>query len=290
MRGLVVKGVAGFYYVRRTDGAAPAREPWRCRARGIFKKDGMTPTVGDLVEFEALDEEDGVVNAILPRKNLFVRPPIANLDCFFVVAAAAQPKPNLGVLDKFLVTAEMAGTPAVICVNKADLDKDGTISALRDVYGGVYPLLELSCATGEGLEALPRLMEGRKVALAGPSGVGKSTILNMLQEGLNLETGAVSARTERGRHTTRHVELFQVGPDAMVFDTPGFTSFDVPLGSGISPDRCFPELRPLLGRCRFDDCRHWKEPGCAVREALAEGGVSASRYESYLRLLREDAI
>jgi ribosome biogenesis GTPase len=281
MRGLIVKGIAGFYYVRYGSSV------YQCRARGIFKKEGITPAVGDLVEFETLDDEEGVINEILPRRNHFIRPPIANIDCFFVVISTAQPKLNMGILDKFLVTAEMAKTPAVICVNKVDLTDGEDLRQIRKIYGGIYPVVELSCVTGKGMELLPDLMKNRKSALAGPSGVGKSTIINKLQRGLDLDTGIVSRKTERGKHTTRHVELFETDFGALLFDTPGFTSFDLSGSDLRGLSTCFPEMREYQDQCRFDDCLHLKEPDCAVKQAVRGKVIARSRYESYERQMNE---
>ncbi|MDR3294646.1 MAG: ribosome small subunit-dependent GTPase A [Clostridiales Family XIII bacterium] len=298
MRGLIVKGIAGFYYVRREDagagagagldaGPGAAQPLYQCRARGIFKKEGLTPTVGDWVDFALLDEEEGVVNGILPRKNLFLRPPIANIDAFVVMVAAAQPKPNLTILDKFLVSAEEAGTEAILCINKTDLAKGDEASRIADIYRDIYPLVELSCADGRGLDRLPSLLKGKRSALAGPSGVGKSTLLNRLRHDTALETGAVSGKTKRGRHTTRHVELFDMDFGGMIFDTPGFTSFENSCETVSDLAGCYPEMRPYAGTCRFDDCHHLREPGCAVREALLAGRIAQSRYDSYARQCAE---
>jgi ribosome biogenesis GTPase len=285
MKGLITKGVGGFYFVR-PEGAAGGVS-YKCRARGIFKKEGLTPTVGDFVEFEALDDEDGVIDAILPRRNLFIRPPIANADLFIVMIAAAQPAPSLAVVDKLLVAAEMAGTRALLCVNKTELLSREALRRVTAAYEGVYPLVEISCAEGRGLDRLTPLLAGGKSVLAGPSGVGKSTLINLLRGGTELETGAISGKTERGRHTTRHVELFDTGRGGMIFDTPGFTSFTVHGADAAALASFYPEMRECLGDCRFDNCRHLKEPDCAVLAALAEGRIAASRYDSYVIQQRE---
>jgi ribosome biogenesis GTPase len=286
MRGLILKGVGGFYYVR-SEGADGAL--YQCRARGIFKKEGLTPTVGDFVDFETLDEEDGVINAILPRRNLFVRPPIANVDLFVVMIAAVRPAPNLTVVDNLLVSAEMARTEAMLCINKTDILSPEKLRDITDVYKDIYPSVAISCVCGAGIEELPPMFAGRKSVLAGPSGVGKSTLINKLRgdAALALETGAISGRTKRGRHTTRHVELFDMDFGGMIFDTPGFTSFAVFGAEAAELDFCYPEMREFLGNCRFDDCRHLREPDCAVREALSKGRIAASRYASYVLQQRE---
>jgi ribosome biogenesis GTPase len=285
MRGLILRGVGGFYSVRPEDGPGG---PYLCRARGIFKKRGLTPTVGDHVEFEALDEDEGVVNAILPRRNLFIRPPIANVELFIVMIAAAEPAPNPVIVDRLLVSAEMAGVDAALCVNKIDLVSPDRLKAITDVYGGLYDTVGICCASGAGVGDLLPLLAGRRSALAGPSGAGKSTLVNRLRGRAELETGEVSDKTKRGRHVTRHVELFDIdAAGGMVFDTPGFTSFSV-VGVEVSELAFFyPEMREHIGACRFDDCRHLKEPGCSVRDALSDGRIAASRYASYVALLEE---
>ncbi|MDR2295757.1 MAG: ribosome small subunit-dependent GTPase A [Clostridiales Family XIII bacterium] len=285
MEGLITKGVGGFYTVRPAGAAGGAS--YSCRARGIFKKDGLTPTVGDFVEFEALDAEDGVINAILPRRNLFIRPPIANAELFIVMIAAARPAPSLPIVDKLLVAAEMAHVEALICINKTELLSRERLRRVTEIYEDLYPLIEISCAEGTGLDRLPPLLAGRKSALAGPSGVGKSTLINMLRGGTELETGAISGKTLRGKHTTRHVELFDTDGGGMIFDTPGFSAFTVLGAEAGALASCFPEMRARLGDCRFDDCRHLKEPGCAVLAARAEGRIAASRYASYVTQLQE---
>lgn len=283
MKGTIVKGIAGFYYVK-TDG-----ELYQCRARGVFKKEGVTPAVGDEVIFEPgrSQEDDGVVAEILPRKNLFIRPPIANVDCLAIVMAAAHPKPNLAVADKFLIMAEKSGTEAVFCLNKVDLAKTDLIDQIRHRYKDAYPVICLSCREKEGMEELKAQIQGKRTALAGPSGVGKSTLLNALKPEAGAQTGLVSHKTKRGKHTTRHCELFDLGKGTMIFDTPGFTSFEILEAEEDELQHLYPELRPFIGSCRYDNCRHLKEPDCAVRRAAEEGRIPIERYESYKTHLEE---
>ena len=223
MTGQIMKGIGGFYYVQTEAGLIEAK------GRGIFRKDGTTLAVGDFVDLDILDADadQGVINEILPRKNQFIRPPIVNVDIFLIVCAATRPKPNFALIDKFLVMAEMHNVEAVLCVNKCDAAPEAELAALKAAYEAVYPVLCVSGRTGEGMEQLEAIIAGKTAALAGPSGVGKSTMLNAMIPHANMQTGAISEKTKRGRHTTRHVELFEVEGGGKVFDTPGFTSFEI---------------------------------------------------------------
>lgn len=287
MKGIIVKGIGGFYYVKVTDDAENCRgNVYQCRGRGIFKKDGTVLTVGDVVDMELLPDGDGVINRIYPRKNIFIRPPIANVDCMVVVMAASSPEPNLPVIDRFLVMAEKSGTEIYLCVNKTDLAAEERLEKIRSIYEGIYPLFFVSATQGLGTDELKRALAGKHCALAGPSGVGKSTLLNVL-ENYDVETGMISRKTNRGRHTTRHVEIFDMEYGGMIFDTPGFTSFDVLTADEDELSCLYPEMREFLGECRFDNCRHLKEPDCAVRTAVDEGKIHLSRYRSYAGQITE---
>lgn len=281
--GLIVKGVGGFYYVETEDGL------YQCRARGLFKKQGITPMVGDLVTVDLTEDEEveGYVTAIHPRRNAFIRPPIANVDLLLVVAAVRHPAPNYRLIDRFLVMAEMAGTETIVCFNKADLAKKDELAQIEQIYGSCYEVQFPSALTGEGIDVLKKRIAGANVALAGPSGVGKSTILNHLYAQAEAQTGEVSKKTRRGRHTTRHVEIFPMDLGGRIFDTPGFTSFDILEASEEDLAGYYPEMRQYLGQCRFDNCRHIKEPDCRVREAVEEGLISRERYESYVSQIEE---
>ncbi len=281
-QGRIVRGVGGFYYVETEEGTL------QCQARGLFKKKGITPTVGDLatVTLTQGEEVEGYVTEILPRKNAFIRPPVANIDTFAIVVAAKNPDPHFNLLDRFLVAAELADTKIQLVFNKIDLDDGSLREKAQRIYGGVYPLHFVSCHTGEGLEELRESLNEGCTAFAGPSGVGKSSLLNHILGMDTAETGTISKKTGRGRHTTRHVELFKVGK-GYLYDTPGFTSLEVPLAQEEELAELFPEMRPYLGECRFDNCRHVKEPDCRIRQAVEEGKLSNERYQSYLEQLAE---
>ena len=281
--GQIVKALAGFYYVD-TGGKV-----YQCRARGIFKKDGLTPLVGDHVRISVQDEEEGVVDEMLPRKNEFIRPPVANVDIFVVTVAAASPEPSLEMTDRFLVTAEAADADACLCVNKDDLSP---VQAKRiaGVYEGLYPTVIISALTGEGISSLKALITGRSAAFAGASGVGKTSLIALLTGEDSLEINDVSAKTGRGRHTTRHVEIFTLPDGTKVYDTPGFTSFEAAAASDLTDmniDALFPEFMAYKEDCRFRNCRHENEPDCAVRMALDKGQIKKSRYGTYIKILNE---
>ncbi|MEE1038520.1 MAG: ribosome small subunit-dependent GTPase A [Eubacterium sp.] len=282
MKGLIVKGIAGFYYVRNDQG-----EVIQCKARGNFKNEGIVPHVGDLVEYQQLEDGDGIVEEIFPRKNQFIRPPIANVDLIVIVVAASKPKPNPFIIDRFLVMAERSNTDIVLCLNKVDDAKQKDIDAFDQIYDNIYKVIKTSAENGEGLEELKEVLKGRKTAFAGPSGVGKSTLINALQPGFKLETGEISNKTKRGKHTTRHVEIFEMDFGAMVYDTPGFTSFELLEANEAELQLFYPELAKFKGQCRYDDCVHIKEPECKVLEALERGEIHPSRYESYKGQIEE---
>ena len=281
MEGTIVKGIGGFYYVDTAEGL------YQCRARGIFRKDGMTPYVGDRVEIEPQDDEEAVINRIFPRRNQFIRPPVANVDCLIITAALKKPEVNLYIVDKFLVMAEYQHTDIGICLNKIDLAEPEQIDEFRKIYESIYPVICVSGKTGEGLEELQKFLGGRKCAFAGPSGVGKSTLLNHLEATVMVETGEISEKSQRGKHTTRHVELFQLADGSMIFDTPGFTSFEVLEPGEQELAFLYPEMVPFIGQCKYHNCRHISEPGCEVRSAALEGTIPMSRYDSYSKQIKE---
>lgn len=280
LRGVILKGIAGFYYVEAHSG-----EILRCRARGIFRKQGVTPLAGDRVEVSVSADGSATVEAVLPRLNSFERPPVANVETMLLVSAAKDPEPNFALLDRFTVTAEMAKSRVAVCVNKADIAEKEVLDRFRNVYGACYPVFVLSAVTGDGIGELREFIRGTQAALAGPSGAGKSTLANALLEFEASRTGEISRKTLRGRNTTRHTELFD-GGDFKLFDTPGFTSFELGRLEESDLAAYFPEFAPYRQLCRFDDCRHMDEPGCAVAAAASEKRISRRRYASYKDMLR----
>ena len=276
--GRIVRSLSGFYDVQIPDG------PVTCRARGILRKEGNSPLTGDLVEI-TVEKGKGMVEKILPRKNSFVRPAVANVDALVVFAANVNPVTEPFLIDRVAAIAGDQEVEVILCVNKCDLDP--AIDLVRIYRNAGFTVICTSAETGEGVEELRALLKGKLTAFTGNSGVGKSSILNRLCPELALPTGEVSEKLGRGRHTTRHVELYTLGEETFVADTPGFSSFDTDQMDVILKENlqyAFPDFGRFIGNCRFDDCSHRKEPGCAVRAALEAGEIEKTRYDSYLRL------
>mgnify|MGYP002569653416 FL=1 len=285
MQGKIIKGIAGFYYIY-----AENDEVYECKAKGIFRKDNRKPLVGDNVEIEVLDEQEkeGSVTAILPRKNSLIRPAVANVDQAFVIFAMENPKPNFMLLDRFLIMMEKENVPAVICFNKKDLATEEELEFLYETYKSCgYQVILSSTFNGEGLEEIREILKGKTTVVAGPSGVGKSSITNALQENVQMETGEISKKLKRGKHTTRHSQVIPVGKDTYLMDTPGFSSLYLTDIEEQKLKDYFPEFREYEDQCRFQGCRHIHEPGCAVKEALNNHKISSLRYEDYLGLYEE---
>ncbi|NLT57908.1 MAG: ribosome small subunit-dependent GTPase A [Clostridiales bacterium] len=284
LEGLICKGVGGFYAVETERGL------YVCKARGLFRKRGLTPLAGDRAQIAVTHEGDreAYIEAILPRKNALIRPPVANLERMFIVVAATSPEPSCLVIDKLIAICERKEIDPVLVVNKVDLDPG---DALAEVYGGAgFLVLPVSAETGVGLSALEREIGGRLCAFVGHSGVGKSSLLNRLMPVPVAEVGALSEKLERGRHTTRHVELFSCA-GGLIADTPGFGDLSLVQIEPLHKDEvfdCFREFAPYFGRCRFGgSCYHDQEPGCAVKQAVEDGVLARSRHESYLAMLHE---
>ncbi len=274
----IIKALSGFYYVQTEDGVV------ECRARGRFRRQDQSPLVGDFVRITRQGDK-GVLEALLPRKNAFIRPAVANIDQLVVLASCAIPVTEPFLIDRVLAIAQMQNVPALVVVNKDDL---APAQPLAEIYrrAGV-PVLVTSAETGEGIEALREALAGKLSCLTGNSGVGKSSLLNRACPQLQLPVGEVSEKLGRGRHTTRHIELYSLGSNTFVADTPGFSAFDTERMELVHKEQlqyAFPEFAPYLGHCQFPDCAHRKEPGCAVRKALAEGKIGQTRYSSYERL------
>lgn len=275
----IIKALSGFYYVQTPDGVV------ECRARGRFRKEGLSPLVGDFVQITREANGKGTVDAVLPRRNSFLRPAVANVDLLVILASCAIPETEPFLIDRILAIAGRQNVPTLLCINKTDLCSG---EPLRKIYAHAgFDVLCTSAETGEGIEELRSRVSGKLAAFTGNSGVGKSSVLNALEPGLALAVGEVSEKLGRGRHTTRHIELYRFSDGTLVADTPGFSSFDTDRMDVIVKEDlqyAFPDFAPYLGACQFRDCSHRKEPDCAVRRALAAGELEPSRYESYLRL------
>lgn len=282
MTGQIVKALSGFYYVDMGDG-----RPIPCRGRGKLRHQKLTPLVGDRVEISCLDGGMGMVDAILPRKNQFCRPMVANIDQMVIIASGAIPVTDPFLIDRMVAMAEWKSCEVLVCFNKCDLNRAEELATLYRETG--IPTLQVSAKTGDGILELEAAIAGKVSAFTGNSGVGKSSILNAIQPGFGLQVGEVSEKLGRGRHTTRHVELFPAA-GGLVADTPGFSSFDVEQMEAIPKEELagtFREFIPYLDQCRFQGCAHVKESGCAVREALIGGKIFPSRHKSYVRLYEQ---
>ena len=276
--GRIIRSLSGFYDVQLPDGVVT------CRGRGVLRKEHVTPLTGDMVEV-TLEHGKGMVESVLPRKNSFVRPAVANVDALAIFAANVNPVTEPFLIDRVAAIAGDQNVQCLIVINKSDLDPAEQLRGIYEKAG--FPVILTSAKTGEGLESLKEYLHGKLTAFTGNSGIGKSSVLNCLCPELMLATGEVSEKLGRGRHTTRHVELYTLGEDTYVMDTPGFSSFDTDQMDIILKENlqyAFPDFGPWLGRCQFHDCTHRKEPGCAVTEAVDRGLISQSRYRSYKRL------
>lgn len=285
MQGKIIKGIAGFYYIYAEDGNI-----YECKAKGIFRKDNFKPLVGDNVEITVLNEEEkeGSVTSILPRHNSLIRPAVANVDQAFLIFAMENPKPNFLLLDRFLIMMEQQGIPVVICFNKKDVGEKEEMEKLYEIYTGCgYRVVLSSTYEGEGMDEIHEILKGKTTVVAGPSGVGKSSITNCMQGEVQMETGEISKKLKRGKHTTRHSQVIPVEKNTFLVDTPGFSSLYLTDMKEEELRDYFPEFVMYEPQCRFQGCMHIHEPGCAVKKALSEGKISQQRYDNYLALYEE---
>lgn len=281
--GRIVRSISGFYDVVLPTGTVT------CQARGILRKEGMTPLTGDMVRV-VMQRGKGMIQQVLPRKNSFIRPAVANVDALLIFAANVNPVTEPFLIDRVTAIAGNKGVESILCVNKTDLDEAEELCGIYSHAG--FRVIATSAQTGAGIGELRRALQGKLTAFTGNSGVGKSSILNRLCPELKLPTGEVSEKLGRGRHTTRHVELFSLDHETFVMDTPGFSSFDTDQMDVILKENlqyAFPDFGPYLGACQFHDCSHRREPGCAVRQAAENREIEQSRYDSYLRLYEKAA-
>lgn len=277
--GVIVKALSGFYYVQTDERLL------ECKARGRFRLDGMSPLVGDRVECSLDAHGKGRIDRVFERRNFFIRPAVANVDALVFVAANTNPVTDPFLIDRVSVIAESAGCELIVCINKTDVDPADELYGIFTAAG--FTVVRTSVPDGTGIDALRREIAGKICAFTGNSGVGKSSIMNALSPGLNIKTAEVSEKLGRGKHTTRHVELFDIGGGTYAADTPGFASFDIEMMEIIPKEQLqfdFVEFAPYIGECRFNNCAHLKEPGCAVTQAVADGKIMPSRYRSYERL------
>ncbi len=284
--GRIKKGIAGFYYVQTRKGVV-----YECKAKGSFRNDKRKPLVGDFVRFAVVDEETkkGNIEQIEKRKNELIRPAVANIDQALVIFAQTDPQPNFHLLDTFLARMELLGIPSILCFNKADLDEDKSIyETIEEIYrASGYTIVYTSAKEQQGVETLKQLLAHKCTTVAGPSGVGKSSLINLLQSEIRMETNDISEKTARGRHTTRHSELIALDEDSFIMDTPGFTSLRMDEYEKEDVSKGFREIYEQEGNCRFYGCSHIHEPDCGVKEALCQGKISRQRYESYVMMYGE---
>lgn len=285
MQGKIIKGIAGFYYVH-----VEGQGIFECKAKGIFRKEHVKPLVGDNVDMDVLDERDrlGNIRRILPRKSALIRPAVANVDQALILFAIVKPNPNFNLLDRFLIRMERQHLSTLICFNKQDIATSEEKESLRRAYETCgYQVLFISALENEGLEEVRGLLHGKTTTLAGPSGVGKSSLINKLAPAANMETGAISEKIERGRHTTRHSEIIALGEETYIVDTPGFTSLDISEITKEELGRYYPEFLQYEPECRFRGCAHMSEPSCGVKDAVEAGRISRVRYDNYRVLYQE---
>ncbi len=280
--GLILQSIGGFYYVETADAV------YECKARGAFRKEGVTPLSGDRVTITAQADGTGILEEILPRRNALVRPPVANLDCLAIVASVAEPKPNLQLLDKLIAIAEDALIEPIVVITKSDLDETEALESIYRTAG--FPVFTVTNTDLGSAAPLMTFLKGKVTAFSGNSGVGKSSLLNLIDPALCRETGEISKKLGRGRHTTRSVVLLPLSGGGYLADTPGFSALDMERTQPIDKDdlfNCFREFESYFGKCRFSGCSHVHEPDCAIRAAVEAGEIAKSRYESYVAMYNE---
>ena len=284
MQGRIIKGIAGFYYIQSRE------KLYECKAKGIFRKERTKPLVGDLVEMEILDEEHqiGNIQKIVDRKNSLIRPAVANVDQALVIFAAVKPEPNFNLLDRFLMTMEQQAIPCMICFNKCDLADEEKLGTLKSIYEPAgYELYFISAKEKMGIDQIKEALLGKITTVAGPSGVGKSSLINCLQEQVCMETGNISEKIERGKHTTRHAQLIEIAHDSYIVDTPGFSSLSVENMEADQIGGLYPEFENYEPWCKFKGCAHINEPSCGIKNAVAEKKISEIRYNNYKQIYEE---
>lgn len=280
MQGKIIKGIGGFYYIH-----VPKNGIYECKAKGLFRKMGMKPLVGDNVEIEVLSEKEKTGNlvSILPRENALIRPAVSNVDQAMVIFSVLKPEPNFHLINSFLVMMETMQVPCILCFNKSDLANEEQIEQIKNSFKETgYPIYFVSAKEQKGIEEVKKLLMGKTTTVAGPSGVGKSSLINQLQKKVAMETGAISNKIERGRHTTRHSELITLEDGGYIMDTPGFSSLSVDFIKKEELKDYFPEFAAYEPECKFQGCAHIREPECGVKNALAQGNISKERYDDYV--------
>ena len=282
MQGKIIKGIAGFYYVHVVESGL-----YECKAKGVFRKEKIKPLVGDFVEIDILDEAEKKGN-ILERKNELIRPAVANIDQALVVFAVTKPKPHFNLLDRFLIMMESKEIPVILCFNKKDIATEPEIQELKEIYETCgYQMVFTSALEEENVDEVKALLHGKTTAIAGPSGVGKSSLINIFQPDANMETGSISEKIERGKHTTRHSELIWIEDNTYIMDTPGFSSLYTNAFEKEELKYYFREFTAFEGQCKFIGCDHIHEPGCAIKQALEDGKIHPVRYKNYLEMYQE---
>ena len=284
MQGRIIRGIGGFYYVY-----VSGKGILECKAKGVFRKNKLKPLVGDFVEVSLLSEEGkGNIDQVLERKNELIRPAVANIDQALVIFSVTGPEPNLNLLDRFLIMMQQKDIPCILVFNKSDLATEEERKALKDIYANSgCRIIFISAKLDQGIEEIREVLARKTSTVAGPSGVGKSSLINKLQSNINMETGSISEKIERGKHTTRHTEFISIGEDTFIMDTPGFSSLAVFNMEKEELEQFYPEFDEYRDNCRFNGCSHTHEPGCSVKEAIEENKISRARYENYKLIYEE---